>query len=71
MLFGRSQNALKADHEEITEQVGVDVLGSPAHVLLLKATNSFTNGRFDFSLGSHQSTNLRRAGDIGRLGALA
>ena len=34
--------------DSITEQVGVDVLGSPAHVFLLKATNSFTNGRFEF-----------------------
>ena len=25
MLFGRGQDALKADHEEIAEQVGVDV----------------------------------------------
>jgi hypothetical protein len=24
MLFGRGQNALKADHEEIAEQVGID-----------------------------------------------
>jgi hypothetical protein len=28
LLFGRSQNALKANHEEITNQVGVNVLGS-------------------------------------------
>ena len=53
MLFGRGQHALKADHEEIAEQVGVNVLGAPAHVVLLKATNSFTNGGFDFSLCFH------------------
>ena len=53
MLFGRGQHALKADHEEIAEQVGVNVLGSPAHVVLLEATDSFANGGFDFSLGLH------------------
>ena len=53
LLFGGGQNALKADHEEITEQVGVNVLGTPAHVVLLKATNSFTNGGFEFSQCFH------------------
>ena len=53
MLFGGSQYALKADHEEITEQVGANVLRSSAHVILFEATNSFTNGGFDFSLGLH------------------
>ena len=51
MLFCGGQHALKADDEEIAEQVGVNVLRSPAHIVLLKATNSFTNGGFDFSLG--------------------
>ena len=51
MLFGRGQNALKADDEEITEQVGANVLRAPAHVILLKATDSLADGGFDFSLG--------------------
>ena len=34
MLFGRGQNALEADHQEITE----NGLGSPAHVILFKMT---------------------------------
>ena len=38
-------------HEEIAEQVGANVLRSPAHVVLLKATDSFADGGFDFSLG--------------------
>ena len=53
MLFGRGQHALKADDEEIAEQVGVDVLGAPPHVILLDATNSFTNSGFEFSLSPH------------------
>ena len=53
MLFGGSQYALKADHEEIAEQMGANVLRSPAHVVLLEAANTFTNGGFDFSLGFH------------------
>ena len=38
MLFG-GRNAAKADHEDISEQVGVNVLGAPAHVVLLEAPN--------------------------------
>ena len=53
VLFRGGQNALKADHEEITQQVGVNVLGPPTHVVLLKTTNSFTNSGFEFSQCSH------------------
>ena len=53
LLFGRGQNPLEADDEEITEQVGVNVLGTPAHIVLLKATNSFANSSFEFSQCSH------------------
>jgi hypothetical protein len=53
VLFGRRQNALEADNEEIGNQVSVNVLGSPTHVFLLKATDPFANGAFDFSLGFH------------------
>jgi hypothetical protein len=56
VLFSGGQNALKADHEEITEQVRVNVLGPPAHVILLKVTNSFTNSGFEFSTCSHGDT---------------
>jgi len=35
VLFGRGQNALEADHQEITE----NGLGSPAHVILFKTTD--------------------------------
>jgi hypothetical protein len=53
MLFGRSQDALKADHEEIAEQVRADVLGSPAHVFLLEAVDPFADGGLDLSLCFH------------------
>ena len=56
VLFRGRQNALKADHEEIIEQVGVNALGTPAHVVPLKATNSFTNGGFEFSPCFHSDT---------------
>ena len=32
MLFGRSQNAPETDHEEVTDQMGTDVLGPSADV---------------------------------------
>ena len=59
MLFGRGQDALEADHEKIIDQVCVDVFGPPAHVLLLEATDPFTDGGFDFPLRFH--------GDLGRV----
>jgi hypothetical protein len=43
------------DHQEIAEEVGVDVLRSPAHVVLLEATDSLADGGFDLSLGSHDT----------------
>ena len=53
LLFGRGQNALEADHEEIADQVGVNVLGPAAHVFLLEAADPFADGGFDFSLRFH------------------
>ena len=49
MLFGRGQNPLEPDHDQITDQVGVDVLGTAAHALLHKAVHPLANGGFDFS----------------------
>ena len=49
MLFGRGQNPLEPDHEQIADQVGVDVLGAAAHVLLLKAAHALADGGFNFS----------------------
>ena len=53
LLFGRGQDALEADHEEIADQVGVNVLGAAAHVFLLEAADPFADGGFDFSLRLH------------------
>jgi hypothetical protein len=53
LLFGRRQDALETDHEQVPDQVSVNVLGPAAHVLLLKMIDPFTNGGFDFSLGFH------------------
>jgi hypothetical protein len=44
---------VEADHEEITDQVGVDVLGSAPHVFLFKASHPFADRGFDFSLRFH------------------
>ena len=54
VLLGRGQDALEADDEQIADQVGADVLGSPAHVVLLEAADPFANGGFDFSLRFHR-----------------
>jgi hypothetical protein len=53
LLFGRGQYTLQADNQEIPDQVGVNFLGSAAHVLLLKAIHSFADGSFDLSWCFH------------------
>jgi len=59
VLFGGSQDALEPDHEKLADEVGVDVLGPPAHVLLFKAADPCTDGGFDLSLRFHND--LERA----------
>ena len=54
LLFGRGEDAFQADHEQVADQVGVDVLGSPAHVFLLETADPFADGRLDFSLRFHR-----------------
>jgi hypothetical protein len=44
---------MKADDEQITDKVGMDVLRTPAHMILYEPTHSSANGGFDFSLCSH------------------
>jgi hypothetical protein len=53
LLFGCGQHAVEADHEKVTDQVGVNVLGSPAHLILFKTADSVADGGFDFSLALH------------------
>jgi hypothetical protein len=53
LLLGRGQHALQSDHEEITDQVSVDVLGAAAHVLLFEARHPLADEGFDFSLALH------------------
>jgi hypothetical protein len=53
LLFGGSQDALEADHEEVDDRVGVDVLGPPAHVLLLEARDPLADGGLDLPLRFH------------------
>ena len=54
VLFGCGQNALEAHDEEIAEQVGVDVIGASAHVIVLEATDCFADGGLDLSVGFHE-----------------
>ena len=51
LLFGRGQDALKTDHEEITDQMGANVPGPPAEVVVMKASDEFANGGFDLTEG--------------------
>ena len=43
------------DHDQIVDQVGVDVLWSTSHIILFKATDAFANRGFDFPLCLHTS----------------
>jgi hypothetical protein len=58
VLLGCGQNPLETNHEEIAEQVGVNVLGASAHVILLEAADSLADGSFDLSLASHGNSSL-------------
>ena len=51
LLLGGGQNALQADHEKIAQQVGVNILGTPAHIVLLEARNSLHKRRLRFLPG--------------------
>src|SRR5690242_9831618 len=53
LLLGRGQDALEADDEEFADQVGVDLLGTPAHVFLLEIAHPLADGGFDLSLRLH------------------
>src|SRR3989304_5499225 len=59
LLFCHGQDTLEPDDEKIADQVSVNILGPPTHVILFKAGDSFAHGRFDFSLCLH--THLARA----------
>ena len=58
VLLGCGLNALETHHDEIAEQVGVDVLGASAHVILLEAADSLADGSFNLSLCSHGNFSL-------------
>lgn len=40
LLFRTGQHASEVDHEEITDQVGVDILRFPVQLLLLRCAQS-------------------------------
>ena len=54
LLFCHSQHARESDHEKIANQVGVDSLRPPAHVVLFELADSFANGCFNFTLCLHR-----------------
>ena len=54
LLFGWRQQTLEPDDDEITEQVGVNILRASAPVFLLKATDSFADGDFDLALSFYR-----------------
>jgi hypothetical protein len=58
LLLGCGQNTLKTHDEEIAEQVGVEVLGASAHVILLETANPFADSGFDLSPDSHGDFSL-------------
>jgi hypothetical protein len=58
VLFGGGQDALEPDHKQVADQVGPDILGSPAHVILFEAADSFADGGFDFTLGFRGNLHL-------------
>src|SRR5438045_1966174 len=56
VLFRRGQDTLKTDHQQIIDQVRVNVLGPAPHVILLEAAKPLADGCFDLSLAFHANT---------------
>ena len=50
VLFGRGQDALEPDHDQVVDQVRADVLGAAAHVFLLEAAHPLADGSLDLAL---------------------
>ena len=53
VLFGGGQHATQSNQQQITEQMGLDILGATAHVFLLEARDPLADCGFDFSLRFH------------------
>jgi hypothetical protein len=53
VLLGGCQDAFETNDHQITDQMGVNLLWSTAHVLLLKSTHALRNFAFDFALSLH------------------
>jgi hypothetical protein len=51
LLFGGGQDALKPDQKEIAQHVSVNVLGTPAHIVLFKVTDPPRRWRLRSLLG--------------------
>ena len=64
LLFGVCQQTLKPDDDEITEQVGVNILGASSPAFLLKAADHLADGGLDFSLGFHWAGNSKTVAKI-------
>src|SRR5213075_1219717 len=55
MLFGGGENTLETDNQQIADQMRMHVLGSAAHVFLLKAAHALARGGFNFPCCLHYS----------------
>jgi len=53
MLFGRGKHTLEPHDNEVIDQVRTNVLGPPAHVILLETAHAIRNSAFDFALRFH------------------
>ena len=58
MLLGRSQDSLEPDHDQIVDQMGANILGTPTHVLQLESTHALANGSLDLTLRLHGDLQL-------------
>lgn len=60
MLFGRRQDTVESNDQQVSDQVCLDVLGSAAHVFLLEIRDSPADRGFHFSLRFHHGFSSRR-----------
>ena len=55
LLLGGRQQALQTHDDEIADQVGVNLFGTPSPIFLFKSTDSIADGGLDLSLGFHHA----------------
>jgi len=62
LLLGCRQHAAEANQDQVADQMGVDLLGTAAHILLFEAVDPLADSGFDLALCLH--AHLKRVATV-------